>query len=229
MNDEQEKNDDIQIDKSYGLSTDRIQSLNDNIFAFAMTILVLGFQLPGTIVKHQLGYVLYNLRPELITYALSFLALGGLWIAHHNQYYWIKRSNRAFLWINILYLFFIVLIPFSTKLLATYDTDQLAVVVFGLNLIICLAILYLHWAYATKKQRLTDSDVNSHIVGLLQARITFVIVIILIAIGISFVSVEVSILLFLIAQFSSMVSTRSIHTFIVWSRRMLGLKNTQAQ
>jgi uncharacterized membrane protein len=210
MNHEEEKNDDIKIDKSYGLSTDRIQSLNDNIFAFAMTILVLGFQLPTIIVRHQLGYVLYNLRPELITYGLAFLALGGLWIAHHNQYHWIKRSNRAFLWINILYLFFIVLIPFSTKILAGYNTEQLAVMVFGLNLVISLAILYIHWKYATYKERLVDDEINSHIVKLIGARILSVIFVIIIALGVSFFFVRTSIAILMIAQFSSIVPTKTI-------------------
>jgi uncharacterized membrane protein len=210
MNYEEDRNDDIQIDKSYGLSTDRIESLNDNIFAFAMTILVLGFQLPTTITKHQLGYVLYNLRPELITYGLAFLALGGLWIAHHNQYHWIKRSNRAFLWINIIYLSFVVLIPFSTKILANYHTDQLAVMVFGLNLVICLGILYIHWKYATRNERLVDQEINGHIVKLIGARILSVLGVIIVALAISFFSVEISITLLLLAQFSSFIPTQTI-------------------
>ncbi len=210
MNYEEDRNDDIKVDKSYGLSTDRIQSLNDNIFAFAMTILVLGFQLPTTIIRHQLGFVLYNLRPELITYGLAFLALGGLWIAHHNQYYWIKRSNRAFLWINILYLFFIVLIPFSTKLLAGYDTEQLAVMIFGLNLIICLGVLYIHWKYATHKERLVDEEINSHIVKLIGARILSSIGVIIVALLVSFFFVRTSVAILLIAQFSSIVPTKTI-------------------
>jgi uncharacterized membrane protein len=219
---DEEGSDDIKVDKSFGLSTDRIQSLNDNIFAFAMTLLVLGFQLPNIIIQRDLGYVLYNLRPELITYGLSFLALGGLWIAHHNQYYWIKRSNRAFLWINILYLFFIVLLPFSTKLLANYHAERLAVIVYGLNLIICLSILYAHWRYATKNQRLTDGDINSHIVELIKVRIFSIIGAIFLALAISFVSVEISLGIILIAQFSSFVPTKSVDKMLHIKRKMFG-------
>lgn len=217
-----DKADDLLVDKSYGLSTDRIQSLNDNIFAFAMTLLVLGFQLPVVIVRKELGYVLYNLRPELVTYALSFLSLGGLWIAHHNQYHFIKRSNRTFLWINILYLFFIVLIPFSTKILASYHTQQLAVVVFSFNLLICLGVLYIHWAYAAHDERLTDKKTNNHIIRLLEARILAVIGVILFALAVSFFSVQISILILLFGQFSSIIPTKSIDRLIKLKRRIFG-------
>jgi uncharacterized membrane protein len=108
------------------------------------------------------------------------------------------------------YLFFIVLIPFSTKLLASYNTEQLAVVVFGLNLLISLGVLYIHWKYATKKERLVDNNINSHIVSLIGARILSVIGVIIVALGVSFFSVQTSISIILIAQFSSIVPTKTI-------------------
>ena len=223
MDYKEDKSDDVQVDRSFGLTTDRIQSLNDNIFAFAMTILVLGFELPTNIVRNELTHVLYNLRPQIITYAVSFLALGSLWVTHHNQYHWIKRSNRMFLRINIFYLFFIVLIPFSTKLVANYYTKQLAVIIYGFNLIICLGILFFHWAYATRKQKLTDSDLNNRIVRLIKARIIAVIVVILIALGISYISIKASLIILIFAQFSSIMPTLSIDKFLMWGAKKLGI------
>lgn len=212
-----DNNDQIQINKSFGLTTDRIQSLNDCIFAFAMTLLVLGFDLPQSVTKPELAEALYRLWPQLTTYALSFIALGGLWVAHHNQYYWIKRSNRPFLWINIFFLFFIALIPFSTKMLAIYHTERLAIMVYGVNLIISFIILYIHWSYATYKERLTDDTINNHIVNLLRARIFIIAIANICGLLLAFFSVKASLAVLLSIQFLGIVPTVSIDRFIIKS------------
>ncbi len=215
-------NDELQINKSFGLTTDRIQSLNDSIFAFAMTLLVLGFELPKALNGHQLAQELYALWPQFVTFALSFIALGGLWVAHHNQYYWIKRSNRSFLWINIFFLFFIVLIPFSTKMLAAYHNERLAVIAYGINLVICLSILYIHWVYATRNKRLTEDDINTHIVNLLRARMFLIILANILTLLIAQLSIRAGLFLLLLVQIFSIAPTISIDRFILGMERRLG-------
>ena len=208
--------DTLQLKKLAGLTTDRIQALGDSIFAFAMTLLVLNFRLPNsTGPVNDTGHILFGLIPHFIIYALSFLALGVLWVAQHSQYNWIQRSDRNFLWINIFFFMFVVLIPFSTDLLATYNQDILSVAFYGLNLIVCTAILYLHWWYATNKDTLVVTDATKAIVYRIKSRMVFTIVSNIIAVLISFISVRVGVLLLILVQILSIVPSIFIDKIIV--------------
>jgi len=88
----------------FELSIERIQSLTDGIFAFAMTLLVINIDLPSTphkIDPELLGKYLFSLWPDFFHYVLSFILLSLFWVEHHQQFYYIKKINRKALWINI--------------------------------------------------------------------------------------------------------------------------------
>ena len=110
---------------------------------------------------------------------------------------------------------FVVLIPFSTDLLATYNQDILSVAFYGLNLIVCTAILYLHWWYATNKDTLVVTDATKAIVYRIKSRMVFTIVSNIIAVLISFISVRVGVLLLILVQILSIVPSIFIDKIIV--------------
>src|SRR5919205_1666007 len=122
-----------------GMKTARIETLVDGVFAIAMTLLIFDIRvpLPESVELSSLPAELAKLAPNLVGYVLSFVLLGVFWVGHHNQYVFIKRADRALLWLNILYLMTIAFIPFSAGLLSRYQREQLAVVIYGLNLIAC--------------------------------------------------------------------------------------------
>ena len=103
-----------------GLGKQRIEALSDGIFAFAMTLLVLDVKIPKLseplVNQGVLAQTLLDLWPKFLTFAMSFLILGFFWIAHHGYTHFLKRTDRYFLWINLLFLFIVVFLPFSTDL-----------------------------------------------------------------------------------------------------------------
>ena len=81
----------------------RIEALTDGIFATVMTVLVLGLTVPAAnLSEPELASQIRAHWPNYIAYAFSFIVLGVYWIGHHNQFHYIKRSDRVFLWVNIL-------------------------------------------------------------------------------------------------------------------------------
>ncbi len=105
------------------MSTKHLETLVDGIFTIAMTLLVLSLSLP------QLPYPATNaailssfssMSQQFFTYALSFILLAIFWGINHSQFYLIKKSNQTLLWINILWLMFVALVPFSTNLVGHY-------------------------------------------------------------------------------------------------------------
>jgi len=147
-----------------GLTTNRIETLTDGIFAIAMTLLVLNIHLPeaGTTHQPELYALVIGQSRLFYNYALSFILLAIFWIVHHQQFHYIKRTDRRHIWLNIFILMFICLMPFSTSLSGDYHGDWMAGIFFGLNMFILGVLFCLNWIYATKDYRLVDRDLDPH-------------------------------------------------------------------
>jgi len=159
---------------SGGLSTSRIEALTDGVFAVVMTLLVLDLKVPlvpGPEAAAELPSKLLELWPKLLSFALSFVIASIYWVGHHNQFHFIRRTDRVLLWINLLFMLCVALIPFSSGLLGDYPGQQIAVVVYGVNLICVGCVLYGHWWYATTAQGLVDHDIDPRVVRLAKRRI----------------------------------------------------------
>jgi len=149
------------------LKTSRIEALTDGVFAIAMTILVLSFEIDvpkdGPNIE-ALNDVLFNLFPEFLHYVESFFLLSAFWIAHHQHFNFIHKSDRGLLYINIVALLFICLIPFTTSLVGDYGDFLPAVLIFEGNMLIVGMIFFYHWEYASRNNRLIDKELDPIIV-----------------------------------------------------------------
>lgn len=160
-------------DRTRTLATTRIAALCDGVFAIAMTILVLAIAVPTheKVPAEELPTVLRRLAPEVLVYVISFINLGVLWVGQHNQYHFIARADRWFLWINIAYLLLVSFMPLATALLGSYPLNRLALFVYGANLLAATLVLALHWHYATAGGRLTAGPLPAGVVRLAHRRI----------------------------------------------------------
>src|ERR687883_684374 len=172
------------------MGTNRLEALVDGVFAVVMTLLVLDITVPSPTQPHAVAHLVRNLialKTTVLSYALSFIIAGVYWVGHHNQFAYIRRTDRPLLWINILFLMCVAFIPFSAALLAAYPGQRIPVIVYGANLIVVGLVLYLHWWYATANHRLVDADLDPHVKRLATSRILMAPVIYVVAIGLSFV------------------------------------------
>ena len=186
-----------------GLTTERISAFSDGVFSIAITLLVLNLRIP-TISSNVLpsevpGELLNQLGkqwPSLLSYILSFVIVGIYWIAHHNMFHYIKRSNRPFLWINILLLMCVAFIPFPAGLLGQYPTQPISVRIYASSLILTNLMLSLLWWYATSNHRLVDQDIDPHFVRTVNRRNMTAPVVYLVSIGLSIISPQASLIVF---------------------------------
>jgi uncharacterized membrane protein len=195
------------------ISRDRIITLVDAVLAIVMTLLVLEIVIPElspSEVATELPKRLLELWPVVWSYATSFIILGFFWIAHDDQFHFIKRANRTLLWITIFYLMFIAFIPFSTALIGEYGDQQISVVIYGINIIIVLAWTYLQWKYATKEHHLVDSDLDPKLIAIMSRRYFLGIILYAFAIAISFLNVQVSHILFILFPIYSLIPAKYI-------------------
>lgn len=169
----------------------RLEALSDGVFAIVMTILVLEISVPlitGTSANTELRRRLLEMWPQFLAYGVSFLVLGVIWINHHLMFHHIKLADNRLVWINILMLMFVALVPFSTSLLGEYGETQTAVVVYGANILLCLIMGGLLWAYATGEYRLVDRDIDPRLVRRTKMMFLITALLFLLAIGIAFIS-----------------------------------------
>jgi uncharacterized membrane protein len=181
-----------------GLSTNRLEAFSDGVFAVAITLLVLNLQVPQIAAVSELVPRLGALWPKLLSYALSFVLVGIYWVAHHNTFHYIKRSDRNLLWLNILLLLCIVFLPFPTALLGQYPEQRVSVIIYAGTLVITGLVLQLLWWYATSRYRLVDRNIDPRLVQRATRRNLAAPLLYLLAIGISLFSVPASLVLFIL-------------------------------
>ena len=122
-----------------GTNLDRLAGISDGIFSVGMTLLVLGLALP-TLTAHgtegDLWRALLGLGPNVLVYTLSFMTLGIFWVGQGTQLNLLARSNRNYSWLQLVFLFAVTLVPFSTALLAHFPTYRVALVEYWLNIVL---------------------------------------------------------------------------------------------
>ena len=118
------------------MSKSRFEAFSDGVFAFAITLLVLGFSLPAVHLasNRDLSIELLARWPNLVAYALSFGVIGIMWQNHHALFRQVERIDRATVFWNLLLLGATAFIPFATNTLGSYPTMKASAFLYGLTL-----------------------------------------------------------------------------------------------
>lgn len=148
------------------MDTKRLETLVDGIFAIAMTLLVLGLAVPqitGPLSNAAVQESLYGILPNLFSLVLSFILLAVFWNIHHRMFKQIKYVNGPILWINLIWLLFIVLVPFSASLTGEYGSFPISHVVFNLNLLCIASLLYINWYLADRSEFISEQVKTANI------------------------------------------------------------------
>ena len=114
----------------------RIVAFSDGVFSIAITLLVLAIGVDNKeVLDVGLGHALWNQHESLLAYAISFAVIGRFWVLHHGFFGEVKGFDGRLMVLNMFYLAWIVLIPFSSQVLGDYGGQLPAIVVYAGNLI----------------------------------------------------------------------------------------------
>ena len=119
-----------------GRDLSRILAFTDGVFAIAITLLVLQIEVPSGLTSNA-DFLddLHSLLPDLFAFAISFIVIGIYWINHHRLMRMVKEYDHSLMQVTMLYLFWVVLLPFSSQLIGEYGTDvTLSTVFYIVNL-----------------------------------------------------------------------------------------------
>jgi len=135
----------------------RLEAFSDGVFAIVITLLILDIRFPD-VDYSQFGATLVSLLPRILAYVMSFIIIGVYWVTHHNSMHAMRKTDRSFLWLNVLLLLCISFIPFPTSLLGRYPFQAWPIIIYGITLIVCNAVGYLMIVYVWYHPHLAIAD-----------------------------------------------------------------------
>lgn len=113
----------------------RIVAFSDGVFAIAITLLVLTLNVPEDLKRESVGEALWGLRHSFLAYAISFAVIGRYWLNHHQFFSKVTSFDGRLLALNIFYLAWVVLLPFSTEVIGTHGGEAASVILYAVNLV----------------------------------------------------------------------------------------------
>jgi uncharacterized membrane protein len=188
----------------------RLENLSDGVFAIVFTLLVIEIKVPEfhqiTVTNLDLWWALWDITPLFMSYYLSFIVLAMFWLSHHSLYGLIvKNVNRVMILLNFFYLCMIAFIPFSSHLIGTYPTLELAFMVYGLNVLaIGAASLALMW-YAIYSDEIDTSHITRRLFKQAMFRLTLTPVCTVIGLLLVFISIPWALFFFAFPIFFNIV------------------------
>jgi uncharacterized membrane protein len=194
------------------ISKARLETLVDGIFAIAMTLLVFDLPIPHfnpplTSVIFQNS--LYNLLPIIISLILSFILLAVFWSIHRRIFIQIEMTNSPLLWINIIWLLFIVLVPFTAILEGEYGRQFiLARVIFNFNMIGIALFLFLNCYYINHSDLTNENADHAKLTSSERSSLLFI-VIALLALSLCFITSQWSFVYILIIPLEFLIDKLS--------------------
>jgi uncharacterized membrane protein len=167
----------------------RLETFVDGVFAIAITLLVLEFVVP--VLPHSNVAILNYLSSvwiKFLGYFLAFFLLGILLNNHSRQFRNLEYADQKLWWLNIVFLAFIVLVPFVTSIWIEYGDTTVGVLFFHFDMLMSGFLLYIIWSYIQKNNYLLRKDITSKTITIIKYRNLIFPIASLIAIGIAFFS-----------------------------------------
>ncbi|MBW8734667.1 MAG: DUF1211 domain-containing protein [Asticcacaulis sp.] len=113
------------------LGKGRIEAFSDGVIAIIITIMVLELKTPEGFDLEALS----TLWPTFSMYVLSFVYIGIYWNNHHHMLHAAHRVSGGVMWANLHLLFWLSLVPFTTRWMGESHFGTWPMAVYGVSLL----------------------------------------------------------------------------------------------
>ncbi len=140
---------------------ERTVAFSDGVFAIAITLLVLGLEvpdLPDSAAADELPTALGDLGRQLLSYFIGFAVMGLFWLEHHRFFSRLRAFDQTLLVANLAFLSLIALMPFTTGVFGRYGHVAVAVVAYAANVAAASLFAVLMERVALRRGLLPDDD-----------------------------------------------------------------------
>ena len=160
---------------------ERLILFSDAVFAIAITLLVIEIKIPEfheNVSDKALLQSLAHLLPKFLGFLISFMMIGLYWTVHHRMFGFVTNYTPKLLVLNLAFLFFVALMPFSTGFYSEYAgpdmfRHQLMVpmIFYVLNFCGMGFLNYFMWVFITNpKNKVAEPPVDPLMVRQARAR-----------------------------------------------------------
>jgi uncharacterized membrane protein len=151
---------------------ERLILFSDAVFAIAITLLIIEIKIPEIpkeeVSNASLLLALGHLIPKFVGFIVSFLLIGLYWSVHHRMFGFVTSYDARLRFLNLMFLFFIVLMPFSSGFYSEYAGSELykkqltvPMTFYVLNFCCAGVVNYVMWRYVTNpKHKLTEPPID---------------------------------------------------------------------
>jgi len=178
---------------------ERLILFSDAVFAIAITLLIIEIKVPevhedvsDAVLAQKLGHLI----PKFVGYLVSFLLIGLYWTIHHRMFGFVTSYDNKLRFLNLAFLFFIVLMPFSTGFYSEYAGSELfrkqlkvPMTFYVLNFSLAGFMNYFMWRYITNpKHKLAEPPIDPLVAKYAKARALLVPMIFLLMLPVAYLT-----------------------------------------
>jgi uncharacterized membrane protein len=171
---------------------------SDAVFAIAITLLVIEIKVPeldpADLSETAILSAMAHLVPRFIGFIISFALIGMYWTRHHTLFGHVVALTPQLLTLNLLFLFTIVLMPFSTGIFGEFSTPRTLhlktpLVVYVANIAFSGIMLFRLWGYVgNRKNGVGDPDLDPDVVRRARTRAAVIPAVFMLAIPVAFIN-----------------------------------------
>ncbi|MEJ2860007.1 TMEM175 family protein [Actinomycetospora flava] len=141
------------------LGPERLLAFSDGVVAIGLTLLILPLAelVPDAEEPHGSGLEILtdNLAP-IGSFVLSFAVIARFWAAHHRVFDDAPRVSPTIVWINTVWLFTIVVLPFPTEMVGSFPEDRFTLHFYVGTLFVSSALLTIMTFLVQRSRVLAD-------------------------------------------------------------------------
>jgi uncharacterized membrane protein len=148
---------------------ERMILFSDAVFAIALTLLVIDLKVPEIpkqlVTDGKLLEALDELIPKFFGFSVSFVFIGAFWIIHHRMFGYVVNYDRKLLVLNLVFLFSIVLMPFSTAFFGAFFLHILKTpyIFYAANILFLSVMNTLLWSHISNPKNKLSEDLDPRV------------------------------------------------------------------
>ena len=157
-----------------GRGLERLILFSDAVFAIAITLLALDVRLPALpspLTDGALADALRSILPQVAAFAISFVVIAAFWVGHYRTFRFVHGLDGWLIFLNFAFLFFVVLLPFPTSVVAEAGNHPAAAILYAAFGLAIGALSAVIWIYPMRHAGLGDPAVGPELVRRITYRV----------------------------------------------------------